>query len=319
MARIGYHASHEQYDPRTLCDLARRAEAAGFGAIKCSDHIQPWSPRQGHSGHAWTWLGAAMATTTVPFGNIAAPGYRYHPAVMAQAAATLAQMFPGRFWVALGTGEALNEAMTGMVWPDKPERNARLRECFDVMHALLRGETVTHRGRVTAIEARLWSLPDAPPPLFGAAATEDTARWLGGWAEGLLTLGGDPANVARVIAAFREGGGEGKPVHVQHTISWAETEDRAMADALDQWAPVAIGGEINWDIRRPSDFDLLGRFVGPEHIGRSVRVSADPGLHRADLQAIADLGVDTIFVHNVGRDQQAFIDMAARELLGRGD
>ncbi|WP_374300715.1 TIGR03885 family FMN-dependent LLM class oxidoreductase [Paracoccus sp. (in: a-proteobacteria)] len=316
MTRIGYHAAHEQYAPGALRDLAIRAEAAGFAAIKCSDHIQPWSARQGHSGHAWTWLGAAMQATTVPFGNIAAPGYRYHPAIMAQAAATLQQMFPDRFWLALGTGEALNEAMTGMVWPDKPERNARLKECFDVMQALLRGDTVTHRGRVTAVEARLWSLPETPPPLFGAAATAETARFLGGWAEGLLTLGGDPAQTARVIEAFREGGGAGKPVHIQHTISWADTQDEAMASALDQWAPVAIGGEINWDIRRPSDFDHLARFVDEEHIGRSVRVSADPGLHRADLQAFAELGVDTVFVHNVGRNQDAFIDMAARELVG---
>ena len=153
-------------------------------------------------------------------------------------------------------------------------------------------------------------------PLLGAAATAETARWLGGWAEGLLTLGGDPANVARVIAAFRDGGGEGKPVHIQHAISWADTQDQAMANALDQWGPVAIGGEINWDIRRPSDFDLLGQFVGPDQIGRSVRVSADPGLHRADLQAFAELGADTVFVHNVGRNQEAFIAMAARELVG---
>ena len=118
------------------------------------------------------------------------------------------------------------------------------------------------------------------------------------------------------IEAFREGGGAGKPVHIQHTISWADTQDEAMASALDQWAPVAIGGEINWDIRRPSDFDHLARFVDEEHIGRSVRVSADPGLHRADLQAFAELGVDTVFVHNVGRNQDAFIDMAARELVG---
>jgi coenzyme F420-dependent glucose-6-phosphate dehydrogenase len=315
MTRIGYHASHEQFDPRAMRDLAIQAEAAGFAGVKCSDHLQPWSTRQGQSGHAWVWLGAAMGATTIPFGSISAPGYRYHPAVMAQAVATLGQMFPGRFWLALGTGEALNEWVTGLPWPDKPERNARLRECFDVMHALLRGETVTHRGRITVIEARLWSLPDTPPPLFGAAATPETARLLGGWAEGLLTLGGDPDNVAKVIAAFREGGGEGKPVHIQHTISWAETQDQAMANALDQWAPVAIGGEINWDIRRPTDFDLLGQFVGPDQIGRSVRVSADPGLHRADLQALAGLGADTVFLHNVGLNQEAFIDMAARELL----
>ena len=313
--KIGYHASHEQFAPSALRDLAVAAQAAGFQAIKCSDHFQPWSARQGQSGHAWAWLGAAIQATTLPFGNIAAPGYRYHPAVMAQAASTLAQMFPGRFWLALGSGEAVNEAMTGLPWPDKAERNDRLRECHDIIRALLSGQEVTHRGRVTVVEARLWSLPDRPPPLLAAAVTPETARFVAPWADGLLTVGGDRDQLQRTLAAFAEAGGAGKPVHVQHALSWAPTEGEALAQALDQWAPAAVGGEVNWDLRRPADFDRLGALVGPDHIRQAVRVSADPGVLRADLDAFRDLGVDTVFLHNVGRNQQAFLDMAARHLL----
>jgi G6PDH family F420-dependent oxidoreductase len=133
--RIGYHASHEQFPPSTLLRLVKAAEQAGFQAAKCSDHFHPWSDRQGHSGYAWSWLGAAMEATRIPFGVISAPGWRYHPAIVAQAAATLAEMYPGRFWLALGSGQALNEGITGLPWPPKAERNARLKESAEVIRA----------------------------------------------------------------------------------------------------------------------------------------------------------------------------------------
>src|ERR671912_419494 len=128
MPVIGFHASHEQIHPAVLLDAVRVAEQVGFTAAMCSDHFQPWSERQGHSGFAWSWLGAALAVTPMSFGTVCAPGQRYHPAVVAQAAATLAEMYPGRFWLAVGSGEALNESITGQSWPPKPERNARLLE-----------------------------------------------------------------------------------------------------------------------------------------------------------------------------------------------
>src|SRR3569832_1694369 len=126
MVQISYHASHEQFAPSRMLALVKRAEAAGFNAAKCSDHFHPWSERQGESGFAWSWLGGAMEATRFPFGIISAPGYRYHPAVLAQAAATIGEMYPGRLWLALGSGEALNESITGQYWPDKSERNAKL-------------------------------------------------------------------------------------------------------------------------------------------------------------------------------------------------
>src|SRR5919199_2402284 len=195
MSVIGFHASHEQIHPAALLDAVRHAEEVGFTAAMCSDHFAPWSTAQGHSGFAWSWLGAAMATTGLPMGVISAPGYRYHPAIIAQGAATLAEMFPGRFWLALGSGQRLNEDITGLAWPEKAERNARLRECADVIRALLAGEVVTHRGRVTVVEAKLYSRPERPPPLLGAAVTEATAEQVGAWADGLLTVSAAPAQL----------------------------------------------------------------------------------------------------------------------------
>ena len=160
MPLIGFHASHEQIDPRSLLAAVQAAEAAGFQAAMCSDHFSPWSARQGESGFAWSWLGAALQATSLSFGVVNAPGQRYHPAIIAQAAATLAQMFPDRFWVALGSGEAMNEHITGERWPVKSVRNARLGECVDIMRALFAGETVSHQGLVQVDRARLWTLPD---------------------------------------------------------------------------------------------------------------------------------------------------------------
>src|SRR5919112_2448835 len=126
-----YHCSHEQHAPSALLSYVRAAEAAGFAAAMCSDHFHPWTDAQGQSGFAWSWLGAALQATSLSLGTVNAPGARYHPAIIAQAAATLAEMFPGRFWFAIGSGEALNEAITGDAWPVKAERNARLQECAE--------------------------------------------------------------------------------------------------------------------------------------------------------------------------------------------
>ena len=315
MTRIGYHASHEQFAPSELVRYVTAAEQAGFDCAKSSDHFHPWSERQGQSGFAWSWLGAAMSATRFGHGIISAPGYRYHPAVLAQAAATIGEMFPGRLWLALGSGEAINEAITGEAWPEKPERNARLKECVDIIRALLAGEAVTHRGRVTVIEAKLYSRPSQPIPLFGAAVTEATARFVGGWADGLLTPGGDIETVRKVVAAFREGGGEGKPVHIQHALSWAPTEDGALAAALDQWSAVVIGGDAAWDLRRPRDFDQAARLVSGDDIRKSVAVSADPGRHAGWLADLAGLAPAAIHLHCVGRNQDEFIDMFGARVL----
>lgn len=315
MTALGYHASHEQFAPSALLDYVRQAEAAGFDCAKSSDHFHPWSEKQGQSGFAWSWLGAAMQATSLPFGMISAPGYRYHPAILAQAAATIGEMFPGRLWLALGSGETLNEAITGLTWPDKAERNARLAECVEVIRALLAGETVTHRGRVTVIEARLYTRSAAPVPLYGAAVTPETAAFVGGWADGLLTTGTDVETLRRVIEAFRSHGGAGKPVHLQHGLSWAPTEAEAVANALDQWAPLAAGGDVSWNLSQPADFDMVGRLTTEEAIRNCVAVSADLGRHKQWLGDLMELDVAAIHLHCVGRNQAEFIDAFGADVL----
>jgi probable non-F420 flavinoid oxidoreductase len=308
MARIGFRASHEQFAPSELLRLVQFAEAAGFDCAMSSDHFRPWGPAQGQSGFAWAWLGAALQATSLPFGIISAPGYRYHPAILAQAAATLCEMFPGRLWLTLGSGQRLNEDLTGVAWPEKAERNARLRECADIIRALLRGETVSHYGRVTLVDCGLYSLPKEPPMLLGAAVTEATAEFLGGWADGLLTVSGKPDQVRKVVEAFRRGGGEGKPLFMQIGLNWAPREEEALQGAHEQWRYNVLGGEVNWELRSPNDFDTATRHVKPEDMRESLLISSDLARHAAWLAEYIDLGFEEIQLHQVGRNQDAFID-----------
>jgi probable non-F420 flavinoid oxidoreductase len=312
---LGFHASHEQMSPRALLDAVVAAEAAGFRAAMCSDHLAPWSERQGHSGHAWSWLGAALAATDLPFGVVTAPGQRYHPAISAQAIATLGDLFPGRFWAALGSGEAINEHVTGDRWPTKPERDARLLECVEIMRGLLRGDEVSHRGSVVVDRARVWSLPRTVPPLFGAAVSEATARTVGSWADGLITVNQPVPALRRVIDAFREGGGDGKPVAVQVHLSWAPDDEAAAAIAFDQWRAGVLGPDLAWELALPRQFDEATRHVRPDDVCNTVLVSSDLGRHAMWIDQIAQLGVDEIYLHHVGQDQHPFIEAFGGSVL----
>jgi coenzyme F420-dependent glucose-6-phosphate dehydrogenase len=304
---LGYHASHEQFPPGELLRTVSLAEEAGFSAAMCSDHLLPWSHAQGNSGFAWSWLGAALATTRLPFGVVSAPGQRYHPTVTAQAAATLAEMFPDRFWVALGSGQNLNEHVTGERWPPKAERNARLLECVEVMRALWDGETVTHHGRVTVDEATLHSLPESPPRVLGAAITPETAGWVAGWADGLITVDQPLGGVRAVVDAFRGGGGEGKPMALQVQLSYAPTDDEALAAAHEQWGTNVLPSAVLGDLRTPAQFEAAAEFVRPDDLRGPVRVSADLRQHVDWLCERAELGFDELYLHDVHRDQERFI------------
>jgi len=207
MTVFGIHASHEQVHPSRLLAAVCQAERAGFTAAMSSDHFSPWSRRQGQSAFAWSWLGAALQATNLPFGVVSAPGQRYHSAVIAQAIGTLSTMYPGRFWAALGTGEASNEHITGAGWPRKDVRNARLRECVDIIRALLAGEEVSHDGLVRVDRARVWTRPDEPPPLLGAAVSVRTARWCAEWADGLITVSAATDRLKQLVGAYRDAGG----------------------------------------------------------------------------------------------------------------
>jgi probable non-F420 flavinoid oxidoreductase len=315
MPLIGFHASHEQHPPSQLLRLARQAEQAGFGAVSSSDHFSPWSSRQGESGYAWSWLGAAMQATTVPFGVVTAPGQRYHPAIMAQAIATLCEMHPGRLAVALGSGEASNEHITGDRWPEKPVRHARLLECVETIRALLRGEEVSLDGHVRVDRARLWTRPAELPPLFGAALTTETARWCGQWADGLITVHQPVEQLRAVMDAFGDGGGAGKPVWIQAKVAWAPTDDEALAGAYDQWRTNVFPSTLMADIELVEQFEVAAGHVRPEDVRDSVLVSADLGQHTAWLRELLDLGVDRLFVHQVPKDQVGFVEAFGEKVL----
>jgi probable non-F420 flavinoid oxidoreductase len=314
---IGYHASHEQLPPSVLLRCVVAAEAAGFQAAMCSDHFAPWSSRQGNSGFAWSWLGAALQATGLSLGVVNAPGQRYHPAVVAQAAATLSEMFPGRFWLALGSGEASNEHITGDRWPTKAERTARLGEAVAVIRALLAGETVSHDGLIKVDQARLWTLPEQPPMLIGAAISPETAAWVGGWADGLVTINQTHDTLRAVIDAFRTGGGEGKPLYLQVHLSWAADEDTALAVAYDQWSTNVFDTSLAMELALPEQFEAAARFVAPEDVRSAVLVSADLGRHTAWLGEYAELGFDRIYLHEVGQaeHQQPFIDAFGSKVI----
>jgi coenzyme F420-dependent glucose-6-phosphate dehydrogenase len=313
--RIGFHASHEQFSPSELLELVVQAERAGFDAAMCSDHLLPWSERQGQSGFAWSWLGAAMAQTALSFGTVTAPGQRYHPVIVAQAAATLAEMFPDRFWLALGSGEAMNETVTGQPWPTKRDRNARLLECVEVMRALFAGETVSHQGHVTVQDARLWTLPERPPALIAAAITPETARWAGSWADGLITVDRPGGVVREVVDAFREGGGDGKPMYLQVHLSFAADDEAARAAAHDQWRTNVFPPAVLGELRSPAGFDAAAEFVTPDDVDGPVRISSDTARHVAWLAADLELGFERVYLHQVGRDQRVFIDAFGEHVL----
>lgn len=316
MTAFGYHCAHEQHAPRALLRHIQLAEQAGFRAGMCSDHFAPWSLNQGESGFAWSWLGAALQATQLDFGTVTAPGQRYHPAIIAQAAATLAQMYPDRLWLALGTGEALNEHITGDPWPAKPERKRRLLEVVGVMRALFNGETVSHTGAIRVSEAKLYTLPDKPPLLIGAAVTPETAEWVGGWADGLITCGRSAPELRAIVDAFRRGGGVGKPMFLQTALSYAKTPSEAEQVAFDGWRTnVFPSSGLNSDLHLPEHFDAAAAYVRPEDLHRGTRISADLGQHVAWLQSDLELGFERIYLHHVGKAQEAFIDAFATHVL----
>lgn len=315
MPLIGFHASHEQVAPSKLLEAVKLAESAGFGAAMCSDHFAPWGKDQGHSGFAWSWLGAALASTSLSFGIVNAPGQRYHPAIIAQAAATLGEMFPNRFWAALGSGEALNEHITGEAWPVKEVRNARLAECVTVMRALFRGETVTHDGLVRVDRAKLWTRPQTPTPLIGAAVSVETAAWAGEWADGLITINQPHEHLKRMIAAFREGGGEGKPVYLQIHVSYAPSESEALAIAHRQWRTNIFSSALAWNLELPEQFDEAAKFVEPEHLRDNVLIASDPARFVGWLSDFAALGFDGLYLHHVGQEQRLFIETFGQHVL----
>jgi probable non-F420 flavinoid oxidoreductase len=314
MTAYGFHASHEQIAPSRLLRDVQAAERAGFAMAMCSDHFSPWSARQGHSGFTLSWLGAALATTSFRIGSVNAPGQRYHPAIVAQATATLGEMFPGRYWVAIGSGQAMNEHVTGAPWPAKEVRVRRMEECVDIIRRLHAGEEVTHDGLVQVNRARLFDLPEQPVPLVAAAISASTAARGARWADGLITINQPHDTLRRVLGAYRDAGGRG-PAAIQVHLSWAPTPAEASAIAHDQWRSNVFAAPLSLDLPTPEHFDIAAEHVTEDVVAGAVRVSADAAQHVAWLREYAELGFDEVYVHHVGQDQQPWLEVAAERVL----
>ena len=314
LTTIGFHASQEQIAPSQLLKDVRYAEEAGFDAAMSSDHFMPWSQRQGHSGFTFSWLGAALAATTFPIGSVCAPGQRYHPALVAQATATLGEMFEGRYWSALGAGQLLNEHITGEMWPSLEHRRSRLQDCADLIRRLHRGEWVTdHWGTVTLEDAYLYDRPQTPVPLYAACITPDSAARAAAWAEGMITLNQPEAGEHEVVAAYREAGGAG-PVMLQVHLSWAETDHRAQQLAHEQWRTNVLGPPLDQDLPTPEHFDVAAETVPVHKVLEGVWTSSSPAAHLEWTAAAAET-FDAVYLHHVGQHQRPWLDTAGEHIL----
>lgn len=311
---IGYHLSSEEHGPRDLASFARRAERAGFDYLQISDHFHPWTLSQGHSPFVWGVLGAvAEVTDSVPVMTaVTCPTIRMHPAIVAQAAATAAAQFEGRFILGVGSGERLNETVAGDRWPALSIRLDMLAEAVEVMRELWTGRLVTHVGAHYRVEnARIFTRPAEPPPVvvsaFGPEAVQ-LALDLG--ADGLMSTKPDP----ELCSAYRQAGGQGSTWAMTHVVAAAD-EDKALATARDQWPNSVVAGPANLELSIPEHIEPIGRAMPDDAFRSAFVLGADPRSHIDGLRAYLDGGYDNVAVHQVGPDQAFFFDLYEQEVL----
>ena len=323
MGSIGYAAMLEQFHPTEVVEITKVAEAHGFSGVMAADHFQPWVPQQGQASFVWNVLSALGQTTAGDLGTVTTPTFRVHPAVVAQASATLESMYPGRHWLALGSGEALNEHVVGQYWPDAPERIDRMFEAIDIIRKLfasgVTGKDTRHEGKYYRLEStRLWTAPATPPPIYVAASGPVTAKRAGRVADGIITEAAPADRLSTLFQRFDEGAREVGRKNTQRImrvhVSWAPTDEEATRNALEQWPNLGLRFP-KADIRSPYEIEQMARMVRPEHFEARLHISADPDAHRAYLQGFLDLGVDRIYLHNVGRNQREFLEVFGRDVL----
>ncbi len=321
--QVGYKLMTEGFSPTQIVAQTRLAEQAGFDFVEMSDHYHPWLDSQGHSGFTWSMLGA-MAASTDRIGlvtGVTCPFFRYHPAIIAQAAATLEAMYPGRFWLGLGAGEALNEHITGEYWPEAPTRLERLAESIEVIQKLLNGKVTKYSGKHIRLEsAKLYTLPPTPPPIYVATAGPIQSERTGRTCDGIITVGAGDEKIKNLMDRFEKGAREaGKdpstmPRLIQLHVSWADTQKEAEQNAINEWPnggmPFPKG-----DIRNPEDFEAMAKFVRIENFKNRVLISPDLEEHRAHIQHFIDLGFTEVYVHNVGRNQEAFLEAYGKQVV----
>ena len=324
--QVGYAAMLEQFAPSEAVALAAYAESRGFSGVMAADHFQPWIPAQGQSAFVWNVLTAVAERTAGDFGpGVTTPTFRWHPAMVAQASATLAAMYPHRHWLGLGSGEALNEHIVAPYWPAVPERINRMFEAIEIIRGLfqnsLAGKDTRFDGEFFKLEpTRLWTMPETPPEILVATAGPITARRTGRHADGIITVGAPREKIAHLLGRFSAGARkagkdpDGLPKVLQVHLSWASTDEEAMHNALTEW-PNGGMAFPKADIRSPYDFAQMAKLVRPEDFAGRMVISADPDVHRASLQGYIDLGIDRLYIHNVGRNQREWIDEFAVSVL----
>jgi G6PDH family F420-dependent oxidoreductase len=310
--KIGCFLSCEEFGPRELVEQARRAEAAGFHALWISDHYHPWNDEQGHSAFVWSVIGALSEATSLPVTTaVTCPTLRIHPAVIAQAAATSAVMLEGRFNLGIGSGEALNEHILGTHWPEADVRLEMLEESVEVMRTLWSGGQRSHRGRHYTVEnARIYDLPESPPPVLVSGFGPKAVRLAARIGDGFVTTSPDKES----IELYRSEGGAG-PVHAGTKVCFMADENEARRTAHRLWPNEALPGELAQILPTPSHFEQACELVTPDML--VTPVGPDLDAHAASLQEYADAGVDELFVQQIGPEQDAFFTTWAEEVLPR--
>jgi coenzyme F420-dependent glucose-6-phosphate dehydrogenase len=316
MVEFGFSLSSEEHGSRALVEQARAAEEAGFSFAMISDHFHPWVERQGNSSFVWSVLGAIAASTErLRVGTgVTCPMIRIHPAIVAQAAATMETLMPGRFMLGLGTGENLNEHITGDRWPSATERRRMLEEAIEVIRELWNGELTDHHGEhYTVIDAKLYTLPEQPPPILVAASGQKSAELAGRLADGLVGTAPDE----ETLKAFDDAGGSGKPRYAQVTLCYARDERTAIDTVLEWWPQVGVGGEASQELPLPRMFESAAGVVKPGDVREAVACGPDVERHLEMIAPYLDAGYDHIYLHQIGPDQEGFLRFAREELLPR--
>jgi coenzyme F420-dependent glucose-6-phosphate dehydrogenase len=310
---LGYALSSEEHGPRDLVRNAARAEEAGFSFALISDHFHPWIERHPHSPFVWGVLGAiAEATDHLIVGTgVTCPTMRTHPAIIAHAAATAADLMPGRFFLGVGTGENLNEHILGQAWPEWDVRAEMLEEAVEVIRALWSGEVTSHRGRHYRVQnARLYTLPESLPPIRVAASGPRMARIAARIGEGLIATAPNKS----LVKAYRDAGGTG-PLLGQLTVCWAESEAKARRLAHEWWPTAALHGEVSQELPNPSQFTDLVKSVSEDQVAEVILCGPDAERHLEKIEEFTKAGFDHVYIHQVGPDQAGYLDFARKEIL----
>lgn len=311
---VGYALSSEEHDPRHLVRWAQRAEATGFEFALISDHYHPWIDTQGQSPFVWCVIGAiAQATSRLRLGTgVTCPILRMHPALVAQAAATAAVLMPDRFFLGVGSGENLNEHVIGEGWPEPEMRQEMLAEAMAVLRLLWQGGEQTHHGMYfTVDQARLYTLPETPPPLFVAASGESGAALAGSEGDGLISTAPDPD----LVRAFASAGGKSKPRYGQLTVCVAGEEAEARRIAHQWWPTAGLPGNLTAEVKTPGLFKHAVKPVREEDVADSVICGPDVRRHVEAIERFGDAGFDYVYVHQVGPDQEGFFRFYEERVL----